>query len=398
MAQPAYTRAGRPLRVLVVNQTADVSGAEHSLLTLLAALEPSEAQVVVASPLGPLHERVSALGLRHVAIAGTQASFRLNLRTTSRELASLARSALQVARAARRLRADVVHANTTRAGLIAIAARALGAPAPLVHVRDWMPPGRAADAVLHVVARGAAGVVANSRYLAGQLEGKRVQRLHVIHNPIDLARFDPGDHDRAAARRRLGISGDAPLAGVLGQLTPWKGQDDAMRALAVARRSVPGAVLVIAGSAKFSGAATRFDNAAFAASLARLPAQLRLGGAVRLLGEIDDVPQLLAALDVLLVPSWEEAFGRVVVEGMAMGLTVIATASGGPPEIIDDGRTGFLLAPRDPQAWGVLLAELLRCPARRADIGAAAQIAARRFAPELHAAAMLAAYRAAAGC
>lgn len=395
--RPLGRRPDRPLRVLVVNQTATVSGAEHSLLTFLAALDQRDVEVVVASPRGPLAERVAELSLGRTEIAGTDASFRLDPRTTPRELVSLVRSALQVARAARRLQADVVHANTTRAGLIAIGARAFGAPAPLVHVRDWTPPGRAADAVVHLTARGAAGIVANSQHVARQFHDARPTRLRVIHNPVDLARFDRTLHDRATARRRLAIPSDIPLAGVVGQLTPWKGQAEAVQALAVARRSVPSAALVIAGSAKFTATATRFDNAAYAQTLGRLPAELDIGDAVRLLGEVDDVPDLLAALDVLLVPSWEEAFGRVVVEGMAMGLTVIATASGGPAEIVDDGRTGFLLAPRDPQAWGVLLAQLLQAPARRAAVGAAARAAARRFAPQAHAGAMLEAYRAVAG-
>jgi glycosyltransferase involved in cell wall biosynthesis len=379
--------------VLVVNQTAAMSGGEHSLLTLLAALDARDARIAVAAPVGDLSERTAALGMRHVTIAGTEASFRLDVSTTPRELASLACSAFQVACAARRLRVDVVHANTTRAGLIAIAARALGAPAPLVHVRDWTPPGRAADVVLHVLARGAADIVANSRHVANQFVRTPRSGLRVIPNPVNLAHFDPARHQRSAARARLGIADSIPLAGVVGQLTPWKGQDDAIRSLAVARRSVPGAALVIAGSAKFAGAATRFDNAAFAQTLPPLTRRFGVGDAVTMLGEVDDVPGVLAALDVLLVPSWEEAFGRVVVEGMAMGLPVIATASGGPPEIVDDGRTGFLLAPRDPETWGGLLADLLRDPTRRADVGRAARLAAMRFAPEAHAGAMLEAYR-----
>lgn len=391
-------RRSGPLRVLVVNQTAATSGAEHSLLTLLAALDPAEVQVTVACPVGRLSERVDALGLRHVPIAGTEASFRLNLKTTTPELVDLGRSAFQVARAAWTTGADVVHANTTRAGLIAIAARAFGAPAPLVHVRDWTPPSRAGDAVLSVVARAAGSIVANSRYVADQFDRVgAAARVEVIHNPVDLARFDPSTQDRAASRARLGLAADTPVAGVVGQLTPWKGQDDAVRALAVARETVSDAQLVIAGSAKFATAAARFDNAGFAADLALLPESLGIGGAVHLLGEVEDIPGVLAALDVLLVPSWEEAFGRVVVEGMAMGLPVIATGVGGPPEIIDDGRTGFILPPKEPPRWGALLAELLASPERRAELGAAALEASKRFGPEAHAEAVTAAYRAAAG-
>ncbi|MBO9534599.1 MAG: glycosyltransferase family 4 protein [Solirubrobacteraceae bacterium] len=385
-----------PLRVLVVNQTASTSGAELSLLTLLAAIKPEDATVTVASPEGQLADRVSELGLEHIAIRGTDASFRLSPRTTPPELLALARSSWQVARAAKATGADVIHANTTRAGLIAIGARRFGAPAPLVHVRDWAPPGRAADAVLGVVARRAGVIVANSRHVAEQFgrladppRGRRAPR--VIHNPIDLARFDPARHDRHAARAALGLPLDAPLVGVVGQLTPWKGQDDAIRALAAS--GIDEAHLVVAGSAKFAGPAARFDNQAFAEGLPALATELGVADRVHFTGEIDDVPQLLAALDVLLVPSWEEAFGRVVVEGMAMGLPVIATSNGGPPEIIGDNRTGFLLPPREPDQWGSLLGVLLRDPDRRDRIGAAARDAARDYDPAHHAAAVLAVYR-----
>ncbi|MEN0014291.1 MAG: glycosyltransferase family 4 protein, partial [Solirubrobacteraceae bacterium] len=148
MARPTQIPAGRPLRVLVVNQTAQTSGAELSLLTLLHAIDHADAHVTLASPTGLLSERADAIGVPHVPITGTDASFRLSLRTTPPQLVAMLRSAWQVARAARRLDVDVVHANTTRAGLIAVLARRFGAPAPLVHVRDWVPEGRSANAVL----------------------------------------------------------------------------------------------------------------------------------------------------------------------------------------------------------------------------------------------------------
>ncbi len=397
---PRRSRVHGPLRVLVVNQTAATSGAEHSLLTLLAALDPAEVQATVASPIGLLSERVAELGLSHVPIHGTEASFRLNPRTTPPEVTRLARSSMQVARAVRRFESDVVHANTTRAGLIAIGARTFGAPAPLVHVRDWAPPGRAADAVLGLTSRRAGAIVANSRHVAEQFarlpdapRGRRAPR--VIHNPVDLSRFSPAGHDRAAARAALGLPAEAPVVGIVGQLTPWKGQEDAIRALAACGQA--DAHLVIAGSAKFATAAARFDNQAYADGLAPLAAELGVAERTHLLGEVGDVPGVLAALDVLLVPSWEEAFGRVVVEGMAMGLPVIATNHGGPPEIIRDGRTGFLLPPKQPEAWGALLTTLLPDAERRARIGADALEAAQAFDPAHHAAAVMAVYRDLAG-
>ena len=59
----------------------------------------------------------------------------------------------------------------------------------------------------------------------------------------------------------------------------------------------------------------------------------------------------MRALDVLLLPSWEEPFGRALIEAMALGVPVVATNVGGPPEIVEDGREGYLVAPREPAAW-----------------------------------------------
>ena len=92
--------------------------------------------------------------------------------------------------------------------------------------------------------------------------------MEVIDNPIDLARFDPSRLDRLSAREQLGV-GDGPLLGVVGQITPWKGQEDAIRALPLIRRVHPDAQLLVVGEAKFVAAATRFDNRAYEAAAAR---------------------------------------------------------------------------------------------------------------------------------
>lgn len=97
----------------------------------------------------------------------------------------------------------------------------------------------------------------------------------------------------------------------------------------------------------------------------------------------------MRALDVLLLPSWEEPFGRAVIEAMAMEVPVIATNVGGPPEIIRDGREGFLLAPREPRAWADAIRSLTEIP-RRLQMGRAGRRRVEQaFTVERHVAAML---------
>jgi glycosyltransferase involved in cell wall biosynthesis len=288
-----------------------------------------------------------------------------------------------VRRAAARVRPALVHANTTRASIGAVAARHLGGPPAVAHIRDWVPEGRASAATLRFVAGGAAVTLANSRFTADQIR-PGLGHVRVIHNPVDLERLDPARHDAAAARAALGVGEHDELLAVVAQLTPWKGQRDAVEALRRVREQRPRARLLLAGSAKFASGATRFDNATYAAELEREVAAT--DGAALLLGEREDVPTILAATDVLLVPSWREAFGRIAAEAMAMGVPVVATAVGGPAEIVRDGVDGRVLEPRDPRGWAAAIVALLADKPARAAMGAAArERALREFAPALHA-------------
>ncbi len=124
------------------------------------------------------------------------------------------------------------------------------------------------------------------------------------------------------------------LLGVVAQLSPWKGQDTAIEALRILREQGVDAHLLLIGSAKFVARATRFDNEAYVAGLRARVARADLEDRVSWLGEREDVPELVRALDVLLLPSREEPFGRALIEAMALGVPVLATEVGGPPEIV----------------------------------------------------------------
>jgi L-malate glycosyltransferase len=377
------------MRVLYVNQTAQVSGAEHSLLTLLKGLD-GIAEPLVACPPGELTDLLGDLGIEPEPIVGTQASFRLHPLHTSRGLVEIGRSSLQVRRIIDRLGPDLVYANTTRASLLALLARDRSAPPVLAHIRDWAPENRLSRLVFGLIARRAAAVVATSDYIARQFDGQPLRRpVRVIHDPIDLERFDPRRADGAAIRRELGLASDDLVFAVVAQLTPWKGQDDAIRALASLVASGREAVLLLVGSAKFAAVGTQFDNAAFGRQLHRLAADLGVESRVHFLGERPDVPDILAATDVLLFPSWREAFGRIAVEAMAMGLPVAATEVGGPGEIVRPGVDGVLLPPRAPDVWGRALEPFVDDRELRERMGRNAARRAQDFGIDVHVAQML---------
>jgi glycosyltransferase involved in cell wall biosynthesis len=382
------------VRVLYVNHTAEVSGAERSLLTLLAAL-PKEVEPLVATPPGRLAGAVTELGIPVTEITGTAGSLRLHPLHTPRALAEMGLAALQVHRAARRHRASVVHANSVRAG-IELGLAGLAPAARLVQVRDVLPPGSVTSATLRLIARTATVVVANSAYTASSVRAAAPRaRLEVVHPAIDLARFDPAGIDRAAARARLGAAGARQvLLGVVAQLSPWKGQDTAIEALRLLREQDVDAHLLLIGSAKFIARATRFDNEAYVAGLRREIAEAGLVDRVSWLGERDDVPQLIRALDVLLLPSHEEPFGRALLEAMALEVPVLATNLGGPPELVREGRDGYLLPPHQPAAWAEAVRCILASPDRGRELGRSGRRRlAEGFDVEHHVEAVMALYR-----
>ncbi len=381
------------MRVLYVNHTAEVSGGEQSLLGLLAAL-PESVQPRVACPPGRLQAAAEDLGIPVTRIVGTAGSLRLHPLHTPRAVAEMGAAAAQVHRAARTGRAELLHANSIRAGILLALARAPRA-ATVVHVRDCLPPGAVTSATMRLIAATATTVVANSRYTARWVVATAPRaHIEVVHNAVDLGRWDPERIDRAGARARLGApAADRLLLGVVAQLTPWKGQDTAIEALRLLCEQGIDAHLMLIGSAKFVDRSTRFDNEGYLARLHRLVDEHGLKDRVSWMGEREDVPELVRGLDVLLLPSWEEPFGRAVIEAMALGVPVIATNVGGPGELITDGREGILLPPRQPGAWARAIRALAEDPDRAREMGRAGRRRAEaEFGADRHVAAMVGVY------
>ena len=388
------------MRVLYVNHTGVVSGGERSLLILLQALG-DRVEPLLATPPGALADRAEQLGVPTVLITGTAGSLRAHPVHTPRALIEMGLAAGQVRRAARRHRAEVLHANSIRAGLILALARQ---PAgTVVHVRDCLPPGALSRSTMRLIAMTASTVLANSQYTASCVSALAPRASpQVVYNPVDLARFDPARIDRAAARARLGeeLGGDRArrlLLGVLAQITPWKGQDTAIEALRLLVERGVDAQLLLIGSAKFVSRSTRHDNNEYLTRLRASVAAAALEDRVSWLGEREDVPELIRALDLLMLPSREEPFGRALIEAMALGVPVLATNVGGPAEILEDGREGYLLSPDEPAAWAAAARAIIEQPELARRMGEAGRERAQAFTDERHAEAILAVYERARG-
>jgi glycosyltransferase involved in cell wall biosynthesis len=382
------------MKVLFLNQTGEMSGAERALHDFLEG-RPAGVDAVVACPAaGPLAGSVRDVGVAVAVVPEVRLSFRLHPWRTGRGLAELTHSALEFVRLARGQGADLVHANSSRAGLVAALAASLGGPPVLVHLHDCLPQSSAGRLTRRLIRGAAEVVVANSTYAAASFgnAGSRA-RIRVVHYSVDAERFKPEGMSRLRARSQLGLGAGRPVIGLVAQLTPWKAQDDAIRMLAGLRGRRPGAQLLLVGSAKFTSGFARFDNVAFERSLRAAVTQLGLEGAVHFLGHRGDMPEILRALDLLILPSLEEPFGICLLEAMSMRVPVVATSVGGPTDIVTDGVDGFLLPPRQPDLWAARIDELLGRPEVLAAVGRKARLRAQSgFTRRLYVDGLLAAY------
>ncbi|HEY1595651.1 MAG TPA: glycosyltransferase family 4 protein [Thermoleophilaceae bacterium] len=374
--------------VLVVGHTAQISGAEVVTMELLRE-EPRRFRYLWACPEGPLAGQVRRLGARHVPVTGTAGSLRLHPAHTPRAVAQLLRTGLETYRIARQGGVDLIHAVSMRAGIAAAISRRLGGPPFVVWQHDVLPVGRVTRALRALVDPACSMLIAVSPHVESNLRelGFRTD-MRVVFPPVRMEQFDPDRVSRDGLRQDLAPEG-GPVFGVIGQISPWKGHDTAIRALGELRRTVPDARLVIAGGITFDEPATRFDNAAYLDELHALVAELGLQDAVTFAGQRKDVPELLASLDALLLPSWDEPFGTIVWEAMAMRVPVVVSSVGGPGDEVTDGQDGLVAPPHDPPAWAAAMARILQDPKAANRMGCAARATAERYShPEVSLAAL----------
>jgi glycosyltransferase involved in cell wall biosynthesis len=189
-------------------------------------------------------------------------------------------------------------------------------------------------------------------------------RVVTFHWGLELEKFVP--HPRAGhqVRREYGIALDVPLVGMVGRLTPRKGHREFLVAAEAVSRAMPQTRFLVVGRHSRG-------EAAFERHIRDLSTQLGLEGRVIFAGHRKDIPQVMAALDLLAVPSYWEAFGWVTIEAMAMARPVVAANGGGIPDIVVPEKTGLLVSPRDVKELSAAILALLRNNDARERMGCA---------------------------
>jgi glycosyltransferase involved in cell wall biosynthesis len=340
-------------RVLFVDHTGQIGGAELILLDVVQGRKRSSAFLFEQ---GPLSQALAdkELGLIISKWGQGLSQFRRDSSwlTAIPLVGRLAAIIVEIARAARAH--DIVYANSQKAFVLAALAGLLVKRPLIWHLHDIITPEHfgAVQRWVQITlanARATKVIVPSQAAAEAFIEaGGRRNLVEIVPNGLALP-LEP----RSAREIRAALDLPAgPLVGVFSRLAPWKGQHVLLEALA----TLPGVGCIIVGDALFG-------EQAYAAELKQLVLERGLADRVRFLGHRSDVPKLMKAVDVMVHPSIDpEPFGRTLVEAMLAGVPVIATNAGAAPDILEGGRAGALVPPNDHQALASAIASVLARP------------------------------------
>jgi len=352
------------VKILLINNSADTYGASRSLWRLASRLQEAQHEPVVLVPEnGQLCDRLEKAGVRTIVFPSLRVITRPVL-TSWRILpwlGGLLPSAIALSRLIKQEKIDIVHTNTGVIVSSALAARISKRP-HVWHIRDWFQEfGPLWKPYSRYILANSDRVFCVSRVIAEQFPES--EKIEVINNGFDLDEFPALSPDeRSAARSKWGIATDELVLGVVGRVKfKRKGQEFLLRAAQSLKPGNIDATCLLAG-----GPAPGSEE--HVGQMKKLAAEL--GVRAIFTGELPDARPAYAAMDVCILPSAQpEPFGGVVMEAMALGIPVIGTKIGGTVEQIEDGKTGFLVPPADPQAIAAAVAKLASAPERRRQMG-----------------------------
>lgn len=365
-----HTRKPRVAHVTTVDLSL-----RYLLLNQLERIQGEGYEVFGISADGPDVPVVEAAGIRHFAVPMTR-------RITP--IADL-RCLWTLVQIMRRERFDVVHTHTPKAGLLGqLAARIAGVPivANTLHgfyFHDDMKPWlrRFYIWMERVAAKCSDTILSQNREDMATAVAERIakpEQMKWLGNGIDVARFDRQrlpDTTLEDLRREIRIDSQAPVIGFVGRLVEEKGILDLLEAAKVVVLAIPNAQFLIVGP---------YDDDKPDALRPDVAERYGVAANCRFVGMRDDMPELYALMDVLVLPSYREGFPRAPMEASAMGIPTLVTDIRGCREAVDHGDNGLLFPVGDADALARALIELLGDEGRRAQMGAAGRrIAEERF-------------------
>lgn len=358
-----------PLKVLYVTPFAQqVSGPDESLIGLLRGLRGQVEPVVVLPPGSPQGGRYEAAGatvversmqrIRRTAQVGKLAAYGAYFLPETLRFVGLIR----------RHRIDLVHTNTEVVLQSGLAARLAGVPS-IYHVRgtSFATPRRVCDVVVGAINKLSDEIIVISKAVGEIFYERGIRdKVSVIFNSLDPVAFDRVDAASVATlRRELTGSGNEPLVATVGRINPRKGLECFVRAASLVARERPEVRFAVVGDTADA------SEEEYLRSLQELAASLGISDRLVFAPARRNIVELMSAIDLFVMTSVNEGFGRVIIEAMAARRPVVASEVGGIPEIVEDGVTGKLAPPDHPVEFAAAVSSMLADPAMLSVMGEA---------------------------
>lgn len=402
------------MKVLYLNASGQVGGAENSLVHVLASIrvaQPSWPLYLITCEDGPLVAKSRALGVRVKVLpfptalsllgdsgaggpAGAQISrpkLLLNLLRAAPGVNSYVR---ELRREIQRLSPDVVHANNLKMHILSVWAQPERPPVIVWHVHDYVSTRPVMARLLKMYASRCAAAVTNSNSVADDVRAVCGDKLKIcpVHNAVDLNVFTPEGH-KLDLDSLSGLPSAKPgtvKVGLLATMARWKGQKTFLNALSMLPDELPVRGYIV------GGAIYRTDGSQYALEeLQSFARRLGIQHKVGFTGYVEDAAAAIRALDIVVHASTQpEPFGMVITEGMACGRSVIASEAGGAAEILDAGEGALGHSPGDARTLSMHIKLLSEAPHLRGRLGCAGRETVRRcFHPSRLAAELIPIYR-----
>ncbi len=369
--------SSRKTRIVYVNHTGLVSGAEHVLLNLLQGLDRARYETYLICPeRGDLAAAAQREEIPWLPLHPVEARFTWRPDKLLRAARSVVKAVWEARKLIRSLCPDLVHANSPRAGIVSSLATFGTSTTVIWHVHDILPRHPMSTLLRLIAFLGRrTQIVAVSHATAKAFSGLFPfhGRVHTIHNGTNFSRFPVKQAGESQFRDRYGIPTDSFLMCAIGQICARKGLRELLQAFCVLQEQAPTSHLAIVGKAVFQHEERYCDL------LVEFVQDAGLANQVHFTGELRDVSPVLQAADLLVLNSFEEPFGLVLVEAMSSGTPVLATRVGGVPEIVTDSQNGWLVERGDTAALASKLLELYR---NRGRLKQAASVARETTCPQ----------------
>jgi glycosyltransferase involved in cell wall biosynthesis len=341
-------------RILYIEGTGNLAGGgQISLLELLKKLNREKFEPFVICPFkGNLTSRLESMGIKTIIIP---------MGSPKKNLFSFIFSIKKMRSLFLKLKVNLVHANTSRCALYGgLAAKPLGIPM-IWHVRVIESEGLYDRFLVSLCTKLITVSIAVQKRFEWLLK-KYPEKIAVIYNGVDLREFNP-EINGNDVREEFDIPLDIPVAGVLGNLIPWKGQEYFIQAANEVIKTIPRSRFLVVGDGECRK------------KLEDLAEKLGLRGKIIFTGRRFDIFRIIAAMDVVVHSSISpEPFARVVIESMATGKPVVAMNEGGIPEVIENNISGILIPPKSSSLMAQAIIDLFKDKEKAKKIGLTARI------------------------